>query len=337
MQWHKGLRALAALACGVVLLAVGLGACSTDRAKGPGAPKEVVLLTVSQTCDYCAKHTETFKAAMAKAGVKLRVVVNEFNAADQAQQVNQAISTQPDAIVVWPADSRAIIPSLVRIKKAGIPVVVTNSYPQTPDTSLWTAYTGPNDIANGEAAARAMVEAFKAKGFGDNGNIVALVGPPGAPPTIDRLKGFQAELAKLAPGIRVVGTQPGNWDQTLSTSASASLFTQYRGADIKGMYSEADNMMAGALVAAQRQGLDPGKLAMVGHNCSIEGYTNIMSGAQYASVLQSPIEDADLAAQAVVDIVAGKKVQNVQYLIPRQVDRQNIDICAPAVGKRAQQ
>ena len=75
-----------------------------------------------------------------------------------------------------------------------------------------------------------MVEAFKAKGFGDSGNIVALVGPPGAPPTIDRLKGFQAELAKLAPGIRVVGSQPGNWDQTLSTSASASLFTQYRGA-----------------------------------------------------------------------------------------------------------
>src|SRR5262245_27134897 len=122
MLRHKGLRALVALACAALLVAVGLGACSTDRAKGPGAPKEVVLLTVSQTSDYCAKHTETFKAAMAKAGVNLRVVVNEFNAADQAQQVNQAISTQPDAIVVWPADSRAIIPSLVRIKKAGIPV-----------------------------------------------------------------------------------------------------------------------------------------------------------------------------------------------------------------------
>ena len=186
MQWHKGIRALLITLSAAVLVAMGLGACSVDRQKDPNAPKEIVLLTVSQTCDYCAKHTETFKAAMAKAGIKVRVVVNEFNAADQAQQVNQAISTQPDAMVVWPADSRAIIPSLVRIKKAGIPVVVSNSYPQTPDTSLWTAYTGPNDIANGEAAAHAMVDAFEAKGFGDTGNIVALVGPPGLrPPSTD--------------------------------------------------------------------------------------------------------------------------------------------------------
>ncbi|KWX25652.1 hypothetical protein AFM11_03055 [Mycolicibacterium wolinskyi] len=312
---------------------MGVGACGAERTKDPDAAKEIVLLTVSQTCDYCAKHTETFKAAMAAAGVNLRVVVNEFNAADQAQQVNQAISTRPDAMVVWPADSRAIIPSLVRIKKAGIPVVVSNSYPQTTDTTLWTAYTGPNDVANGEAAARAMVETFKAKGFGDSGNIVALLGPPGAPPSIDRLKGFQAEIAKLAPGITVVGTQPGNWDQTLSTTASASLFTQYRGDKLRGMYSEADNMMAGAVVALQRQGIDPSTLAMVGHNCSIEGYNNIESGLQSATVLQSPIEDANLAANATLAILRGEKVDNIQHLVPRPVTRSNLDICTAAVGK----
>jgi len=167
------------------MVAVVAAGCSSDAGADKDNRKEIVLLTVSQTCDYCAKHTDTFKAAMAEAGIDVRVVVNEFNAADQAQQVTQAISTKPDAIVVWPADSRAIIPSLVRIKRAGIPVVVTNSYPQTDDTSLWTAYTGPNDIANGQAAARAMVAGFADKGYGDSGNILALVGPVGAPPTID--------------------------------------------------------------------------------------------------------------------------------------------------------
>ncbi|MGV0739708.1 sugar ABC transporter substrate-binding protein [Mycobacterium syngnathidarum] len=333
MLWHKAIRATLIGATATVLVAMGVGACGAERTKGPGTPKEIVLLTVSQTCDYCAKHTDTFKAAMAQAGIKVRVVVNEFNAADQAQQVNQAISTRPDAMVVWPADSRAIIPSLVRIKKAGIPVVVSNSYPQTSDTSLWTAYTGPNDIANGQAAARAMVEAFKVKGLGDTGNIVALLGPPGAPPSIDRLRGFEAEIAELAPGIRVVGTQPGNWDQTLSTTAAASLFTQYRAEDLRGMYSEADNMMAGALVALQRQDIDPASLAMVGHNCSIEGYNNITAGLQSATVLQSPIEDADLAAAATLAILRSEKVDNVQYLVPRPVNRSNIDMCAAAVGK----
>ncbi|MCX5043468.1 sugar ABC transporter substrate-binding protein [Aldersonia sp. NBC_00410] len=332
MYLFNKMRSLLALVCLALVATIAVG-CSNDADAAKGTRKQVVLLTVSQTCDYCAKHTATLKAAMAEAGVDLRVVVNEFNAADQAQQVTQAISTKPDAIVVWPADSRAIIPSLVRIKRAGIPAVVTNSYPQTEDTSLWKAYTGPNDIANGQAAARAMVAGFAGKGYGDSGNIVALVGPPGAPPTIDRLKGFEDEMAKLAPGIKVVGSQPGNWDQTISTSAAATLFTQTRDDDIKGMYSEADNMMAGALVAAQRQGIDPSKLVMVGHNCSIEGYTNINAGAQYASVLQSPIEDADLAAHATEDILAGKDVENVQYLVPRPITKDNVSDCNQAVGK----
>ncbi|MEE3850940.1 sugar ABC transporter substrate-binding protein [Gordonia sp. LSe1-13] len=332
MQLLKRSRSVLALGCLALVAAIVVG-CSQDAGAAQNERKQVVLLTVSQTCDYCAKHTDTFKAAMADAGIDLRVVVNEFNAAEQAQQVTQAISTEPDAIVVWPADSRAIIPSLVRIKRSGIPVVVTNSYPQTEDTSLWTAYTGPDDIANGRAAARALVGGFQAKGYGDSGNIVALVGPPGAPPTIDRLKGFEDELAKLAPGIKVVGSQPGNWDQTIATSASATLFTQTRGDDIKGMYSEADNMMAGALVAAKRQGIDPSKLVMVGHNCSIEGYTNIKAGSQYATVLQSPIEDADLAARAAENILAGQEVENVQYLDPRPVTESNINTCDQAVGK----
>lgn len=331
MRLLERTRALVALLCLVLLASVsaGCGAAETnddDR-------KQVVLLTVSQTCDYCAKHTEAFKEAMAEEGVDLRVVVNEFNAAEQAQQVTQAISTNPDAIVVWPADSRAIIPSLVRIKRSGIPVVVSNSYPQTEDTSLWTAYTGPNDIENGRAAARAMVEGFEAKGYGDSGNVVALLGPLGAPPTIDRLKGFEAELAERAPKIKVVASQPGNWDQTISTSASAALFTQTRNDNIVGMYSEADNMMAGALVAARRQGIDPAKLVMVGHNCSIEGYRAITDGTQYATVLQDPFEDAALAVEATSAILAEEQVENVQYLTPRPIDKNNIDSCDQAVGK----
>jgi ABC-type sugar transport system substrate-binding protein len=317
----------------VTLISLVATACGFGLGPSKEGRMQVVLLTVSQACDYCAKHTEAFKTAMEEEGVDLRVVVNEFNAAEQAQQVTQAISTDPDAIVVWPADARAIIPSLVRIKRAGIPAVVANSYPQTDDTSLYTAYTGPNDVANGRAAARAMVEGFREKDYGASGNIVALVGPPGAPPTIDRLKGFEAELAQIAPGIKVVATQPGNWDQTTSTSAAAALFTQTRGDDIKGMYSEADNMMAGALVAANRQGIDPSELVMVGHNCSIEGYRNIKAGSQYATVLQSPFEDADLAIEATKDILAGRDIKKIQYLTPHPIDQSNIDRCEQAVGK----
>jgi ribose transport system substrate-binding protein len=304
------------------------GAATPANAKGAKGAK-VTLLTVAQSCDYCATHTEEFKKVATAAGIQLTTVVNNFDAAEQAQQINQAISTRPDAVVVWPADATAIQPSLARLKSANIPTVVTNSRPQTTDESLWTAYTGPDDVANGAKAAEAMISGFKAKNL-TKGNVVVVVGQPGTPPAINRLKGFQDTLAKEAPDIKVVGTQPGNWDQTQATSAAASLFTQY-GSDLQGIYAQADNMLAGALTAAQRANLTD--LVSVGSNCSIEGYDNIGKGTQYATVLQSPIEDGQLAAQTVVKILDGQSVQKDNYLVPRIITKGNLTDCAAAVGK----
>ena len=321
--------------------ALFLAACGSTPAAAPNAGgdstdvkgKKVTLLTVAQSCDYCAKHTEEFKKVAEAAGVQVTVVVNDFNAAEQAQQVTQAISTRPDAIVLWPADATAIIPSLQRLKQSKIPVVVTNSHPQSDDDSLWNTFTGPDDYANGQEAAKAMIAGFKEKGFGDSGSVVIVEGVPGTPPAINRTKGFKDELAKSAPGIMVAGSQPGNWDQTQATSAAASLITQFGGKNLRGIYAQADNMLAGAIVAADRAGLKSADLAMVGSNCSMEGYTNIEKGVQYASVLQSPIEDGEFAAKAVIDVLDGKSVEKNQYLTPKTITKTNLSDCAAAVGK----
>jgi ribose transport system substrate-binding protein len=330
-------RRIAAAAIGLAL-SVSLAACggggdsgSSASAGSSGGAKgaKVTLLTVSQSCDYCATHTDEFKRIAKAAGIDLTVVVNEFDAAQQAQQINQAISTRPDAVVVWPADATAIQPSLARLKAAKIPTVITNSQPTGNDDSLWTAYTGPNDIENGKAAGQAMIAGLKAKGV-TAGNIAVVTGQPGTPPAIDRLKGFEGTLKADAPGLKVVGDQPGNWDQTQATSAAASLFTQF-GSNLQGVYAEADNMLAGALTAAKRARLN--ELVTVGSNCSIEGYDNIKNNSQYATVLQSPIEDGKLAAQTLVKVVDGDSVPKATYLKPKIITKKNLSDCAAAVGK----
>lgn len=59
-----------------------------------------------------------------------------FDAADQAPQIDQAIVEKPAAIVLWPRDAGAIIPSLKKIKNAGIPLVLTNSEADPKQRSL---------------------------------------------------------------------------------------------------------------------------------------------------------------------------------------------------------
>jgi ribose transport system substrate-binding protein len=328
----RSLSAKLALGFGVTAMATILlagGDVFAAHAAAKGA--KIILLTVSEECEYCALHQRAFKKAAAAAGVNVEVKINSFNAAEQASQVDQAIAEHPDAIVVWPADASAILPSLRRIKAAKIPLVVTNSMPDKKFEKYWDAYTGPNDTGNGEAAGAAMVEGFRAKGYGTSGDIFVVLGVLGTPPQIQRLQGFTDVLSKQAPQIKIDGSQPGNWDQTKATDAAAALFTQY-GDRIKGVYAEADNMLNGVIIAAQRAGRDPKTLVLVGSNCSIEGVNAIKSGTQYATVLQSPIDDGTYAAEAVVDLLDGKAVPKTRYLPHLTITRANVSACDAATG-----
>lgn len=292
----------------------------------------VILLTVSEECEYCSRHLQSFRQKAQQEGISLKVKITNFDPAEQASQVDQAIAERPDAIVLWPADASAIVPSLRKIKSAGIPLVVTNSLPDLKYSKYWDVYTGPNDKASGESAAKAMEQGFKAKGLGDTGDVFLVTGVPGTPPQIGREDGFRKSLATIAPGIQIKGAQPGNWDQTKASEAASALFTQL-GTHVKGAYAQADNMMAGVIVAAQRAGIDPSTLVLVGSNCSIEGVTAIKAGTQYATVLQSPVQDGEYAAQAVADLLDGKKPENIRYLPQQIITKANIAECDAAVSR----
>lgn len=304
---------------------------SSSSAGGDVAGKKVVLLTVSQTCEYCAIHTEEIEKAADEAGVDLSVVITEWDPAEQAQQVNQAISTRPDAVILWAADATAVVPSLSRLKSAGIPVILTNTRPITEDTSLWNAYTGPDDTAYGRAAGEAMIASLAAKGVSE-GAVVVVTGVPGTPGAIKRLAGFEEAIEENAPGLTIAGTQPANWDQTQAIDATAQLLTLFGGDDLVGVYAQADNMLDGSIIALERAGNQAGDLVLIGSNCSIEGYTNIESGWQQASVLLSPYDDSAWAWEATEAVLRGESVENERFIPPLVITQNNLADCAQAVG-----
>ncbi|WP_246725842.1 sugar ABC transporter substrate-binding protein [Rhizobium lusitanum] len=317
----------------LVMATTMLGALMVpEMASAAAKGSKVILLTVTEECEYCALHQRAFKEVAAAAGIDLEVKITNYDAAEQASQVDQAIAQNPAAIVLWPADSSAIVPSLRKIKQAGIPLVITNSEPDKKYADYWNVFTGPSDLGNGQSAAEAMVKGFAEKKLGSEGKIFIVEGVPGTPPQILRSKGFEEVLGQKAGGITVAGKQNGNWDQTKATDAAAALFTQI-GPDVKGVYAQADNMMSGVIVAAKRAGIDPAKLVLVGSNCSIEGVNQIKDGTQYATVLQSPIDDGKYAAKAVVDLLDRKPVEKEIFLPHEIITKDNISECDAAIGR----
>jgi ribose transport system substrate-binding protein len=327
---HKSIRArrLTAhlLSCST-LVAAALLAHTADAQPHKG--KKVVLLGADDICEYCAVYNDAVRTFAKDAGIQLELVTNKFDAAQQASQVEQAIAKKPDAILLWTIDGAALFPAMRKVKAAGVPLLLTDVEPDKKMSDLWIQYTGGDYEGQGRLAAQMMVDAFQAKGLGTSGDIIMITGIVGQAQTISTNKGFRDELSKLAPGIRIVGSQPGNWDTGTATEAAAGLFTKF-GKSIKGIYSDEDLMMQGALVAAERAGIDVTKLATVARNCEPTGIANIKSGRQYGTVKQSPVDEARYAIDSVVHYFSGAKMEKSVYVPMPKVTAANVDTaCQP--------
>jgi ribose transport system substrate-binding protein len=309
---------ISCLAVSAIATAFGSGAQAADQPR-------VALLMPTQSVEYWALYVKGFEKEAAAQGIKLDVKVTNYDPNEQATQVDQTLAQKPDVIVLVPVNSSAMVPSIRKIDQAKIPLVISNSMPGQKYSRYWKVFTGPNDISNGDVAAKTMIQGFKEKGYGDKGKVIVINGPMGTPPQVQRYQGFVDGLKKNAPGIEVVGSQPADWDAVKAEAAASALFTQFK--DVKGIYTENDSQLRGVVTAAQRLGLDPSKLVIVGHGCDSGAVEAISAGKAYATVEQSPFDDGAYAAKAAKQLASGKAPQAVQYLPNPAATKATLNVC----------
>jgi ABC-type sugar transport system substrate-binding protein len=257
-----------------------------------------------------------------------------FDAATQAQQVGQAIAQNPAAVVSQAADTTTLPPMLQQLKAKHIPVVILNALPPQQGTgSLYAAFYGADPMVYGQQAVQALLAGLKAKNLPASGDILLITGPPGTPPADGKTQGFETALAKDAPGIKIVGTEPGNWDTGQAQTAAAGLFTAHQDAHLIGVYAENDDMAQGVVLAAKQAGVNLSKMVLIGSDCNQNGINNINSGVQYASVLENPIAEGNGAAQEVINILNGKKQTQDQYGPDTVITAKNVSVCQQIYGK----
>ncbi len=315
------------------LLAGSLLASATLAAEGAQVGKKVIFLGADDICEYCAVYNDQIRKLAAEKGIELDVVTNKFDASQQATQADQAIAKRPDAILMWTIDGTALFPSMRKIRRAGIPLLLTDVQPDAAMNENWIQYTGGNYEEQGAKAAQLMVQALEAKGMEKSGGVIMITGIVGQAQTISMTKGFTETLAELAPDLEILGAQPGNWDTGTSTQAAAGLFTKY-GDQIKGVYAAEDIMMQGVLIAAERAGLDPASMAMIGGGCEPVGIKNIKAGLQYGTVLQSPVDEATFAIDSLVNFFEGREMEKSVYVPHPMVTAENVDeVCKPWPAK----
>jgi ribose transport system substrate-binding protein len=255
---------------------------------------------------YQTTYENAFKEAAAEMpGVKTIVLDAGGDVARQIAQLQDLAQQRVDAIIIWPTNGQAVVPAVKQAHDAGIPVIVTNSQIGDAGKPFIKSFSGPNNILQGQYAAEMMCSAL-----GNQGEIVQITGQPGYTTAMERQKGFEDRLAEACPEVKILESQPADWNREKAQRVMENFLTKYDRID--GVYSGDDNMGVGALNAAKAANRADGLIFIGATNFAV-GYEAMERGEYYGSVYQSPVEDARNALRTAVAAVKGEDVPALNY------------------------
>ena len=175
-------------------------------------------------------------------------IKDEQDVAKQIDYVETMIARKVDAIVIAPADSKALIPVCKRAMDAGIIVVnIDNKFDSgvLAERGAKIPFVGPDNRKGARLAAEYLTAKLT------KGDKVAIIeGIPNAFNGIQRKLGF--EDAMNAAGMNIISSQSGYWEMAKAEPIVAALVTEH--ADLKAVLCANDNMALGAVAVIKTAG-----------------------------------------------------------------------------------
>lgn len=199
-------------------------------------------------------------------------IKDELDVARQVELVEQMIAQQVQAIVIAPADSRALIAVCQRAMAAGIVVInIDNKFDTAvlAERNLRIPFVGPDNRKGARLAGEALAKQLK------SGEQVAILeGVPTAFNAQQRKAGF--EDAMKAAGINIVSSQSASWETAKANQIAASLLGEKP--ELKAILCANDNMALGAVAAIKAAG-KAGQVRVIGFD-NIQAVRQLLKDGQ---------------------------------------------------------
>lgn len=173
---------------------------------------------------------------------------NETDFESQINAVENFITQGVDAIVIAPADSRAMVRPIKKAIAAGIIVVnfdVALDAAAKEQQGLDLAFVGPDNRGGAKLAGDALAQAL-----GDGGKVVIIEGNPGADNANERRLGFEASVAEF--GLDLLDSRTAHWETEEANQVFSTMLTA--NPDIQGVMAANDSMAVGVVKALESAG-----------------------------------------------------------------------------------
>lgn len=282
------------------------GSPGDAKAAGKSAQPTVALVVKTLNNPFFIEMQKGAEEAARKAGVTLLVQAaeREVDVERQMQIIENLIERKVSALCIAPSGSREIVPVIVKANKAGIPVLAVDT--RVDEKALAAAggrietFIGSDNYDGGRIAG-----AFVAEKLGGRGNIAVLEGIPGHETGDARLRGFRDAIAKT-PGIRIVASQPANWERDQGFNVCQNILQAHPG--VQALFACNDLMALGATEAIAAAG-KTGKIIVVGFDAQPEARGAIQKGTMAATVAQFPARMGATAVEHAAKLLRGGKLE----------------------------
>jgi ribose transport system substrate-binding protein len=264
----------------IVALSLSLAPVACSRAPVSQKPR-VALVMKSLANEFFKTMADGATAHQRQHAAEYDLIVNgikdELDVARQIDLVEQMIAERVDAIVLAPADSRALVPVTRRALEAGVVVVNIDNRLDAAvmkDQGISVPFVGPDNRKGARLVGEAVASRLA------RGDAVAIIeGAPNAFNGIQRKLGF--DDAVQGAGLRLVSSQTGNWEAAAANQVAAAIVSEHP--DLKAILCANDSMALGAVAAVRAAGRE-GRIL-------VAGFDNI-------SAVQQLVRDGQVLATA---------------------------------------
>ncbi len=211
----------------MLLLVVALAACAPSKTPSPStspdspsAPSEkpkIALVMKSLANEFFSTMAEGARQHQAEHAAEYELIVNgikdERDLKRQAELIDEMVAAGAKAIVVAPADSKALIPALRRAQKSGVVIVNIDNKLDSQvlqQEQLSIPFIGPNNQAGAAKVADYLASKLKT---GDE--VAILEGIRTSFNAQQRKQGFEESMTKA--GMKIVDSQTANWEMNQAT------------------------------------------------------------------------------------------------------------------------
>jgi ribose transport system substrate-binding protein len=294
----------AALCLALILLpSLLLSGCGGKEDKSSSARPKIALIMKSLANEFFSTMADGAKKHQAANSGAYDLVVNgiknETDLTEQVGLVEQMVAQQVNAIVIAPADSKALVTVLKRARDAGVLVVNIDNKLDADvlkQARILIPFVGPDNRAGARKVGEVLAARLKA------GDKVAIIeGLPTAFNGQQRRLGF--EDAMKAAGMNIVSTQSGNWEMEKANNVAAAMLTEHP--DLKAILCANDNMALGAVAAIQAAGRT-GKVLVVGFDNIAAIHPMLADGRVVATADQHAGQLAVFGIEAALKILKGQ-------------------------------